>query len=65
VSFATITLCVASQVFIVVSVYFFNGSAQKLLDIPSYTKNYFHCGMNQVLHMDMAVKTFSYVIYAP
>jgi hypothetical protein len=36
VSFATITLCVASQrVFIVVSVYFVIDSVRKLLDIPS------------------------------
>jgi hypothetical protein len=34
VSFATITLCVAYQVFIV---YFVIDSVQKLLDIPSYT----------------------------
>jgi len=37
VSFAAITLCVASQrVFIVVSVYFVIDSVRKLLDIPSY-----------------------------
>jgi hypothetical protein len=37
VSFAVITLCVASErVFIVVSVYFVIDSDQKLLDIPSY-----------------------------
>jgi hypothetical protein len=37
VSFAAITLCVASQqVFIVVSVYFVIDSARKLLDTPSY-----------------------------
>jgi hypothetical protein len=37
VSFAAITLCIASQwVFIVVSVYFVIGSARKLLDTPSY-----------------------------
>jgi hypothetical protein len=39
VSFAAITLCVASQrVFIVVVVYFVIDSVRKLLDIPSYTK---------------------------
>jgi hypothetical protein len=38
VSFAAITLCVASQrVFIVVSVYFIIDSVRKLLDTPSYT----------------------------
>jgi hypothetical protein len=37
VSFAFITLCVASQrVFIVVSVYFFIDSVRKLSDTPSY-----------------------------
>jgi hypothetical protein len=37
VSFAAITLCVASQrLFIVVSVYFVIDSVRKLLDIPSY-----------------------------
>jgi hypothetical protein len=37
VSFAAITLCVASQrVFIVVSVYFVIDSVRKLLDTPSY-----------------------------
>jgi hypothetical protein len=36
-SFATITLCVASQrVFIVVFVYFVIDSDRKLLDTPSY-----------------------------
>jgi hypothetical protein len=37
VSFATMTLCLASQqVFIVVVVYFIIDSVQKLLDTPSY-----------------------------
>jgi hypothetical protein len=36
VSFAAITLCVASPVYIVVA-YFFFDSVRKLLDIPSYT----------------------------
>jgi hypothetical protein len=37
VSFAAITLCVASQlVLIVVSVYFVIDSVRKLLDTPSY-----------------------------
>jgi hypothetical protein len=37
VSFAAITLCVASQrVFVVVVVYFVIDSVRKLLDIPSY-----------------------------
>jgi hypothetical protein len=37
VSFAAITLCVASQrVFIVVSLYFVVDSVRKLLDTPSY-----------------------------
>jgi hypothetical protein len=37
VSFAAITLCVASQrVFIVVSVYFVIDLVRKLLDTPSY-----------------------------
>jgi hypothetical protein len=36
-SFAALTLCVASQrVFIVVSVYFVIDSVRKLLDTPSY-----------------------------
>jgi hypothetical protein len=39
VSFAAITLCVASQrVFVVVSIYFFIGSVRKLLESPSYVK---------------------------
>jgi hypothetical protein len=38
VSFASITLSIASQrVFIVVSIYFVIESVRKLLDIPSYT----------------------------
>jgi hypothetical protein len=37
VSFAAITLCVNSQVFIVVSIYFIINSVQKLLDTSSYT----------------------------
>jgi hypothetical protein len=38
VSFAAITLCIASKrVFIVVSVYFVIDSVRKLLDTPSYT----------------------------
>jgi hypothetical protein len=36
VSFATITLCVASRVFVVVSVYFVIDSVQKFLDKPLY-----------------------------
>jgi hypothetical protein len=41
VSFAAITLCVASQrVFIVVSVYFVIDSVRKLLDTPSYNTIY-------------------------
>jgi hypothetical protein len=36
VSFAAITLCDASQVFTVVSVYFVIDSIRKLLDTPSY-----------------------------
>jgi hypothetical protein len=36
VSFAAITLCVASQVFIVVIVYFVIDSVWKLLDTPLY-----------------------------
>jgi len=43
-SFATITLCVASQRdFIVVSVYFLIDSVRKLLDTPSY-----HCQEGEV-----------------
>jgi hypothetical protein len=39
VSFAAITVCVASQrVFIVVSVYFVIDSVRKLLDTPSYMR---------------------------
>jgi hypothetical protein len=39
-SFAAITLCVASQrVFIVVRVYFIIDSVRKLLDTPSYLVN--------------------------
>jgi hypothetical protein len=38
VSFAAITLCVASQlVFIDVSIYFVIDSVRKILDTPSYT----------------------------
>jgi hypothetical protein len=36
-SFATITLCVASQQVLIVVVYFVINSVQKLLDIPSYS----------------------------
>jgi hypothetical protein len=40
VSFAAITLCVASQrVFIVVSVYFVIDSVRKLFDSPSYVQD--------------------------
>jgi len=42
VSFAAITLCVASQrVFIVVSVHFVIDSVRKLLDTPSYIRTFF------------------------
>jgi hypothetical protein len=42
VSFAAITLCVASQrVFIFVSVYFVIDSVRKLLDTPSYLPDAF------------------------
>jgi hypothetical protein len=41
VSFAIITLCVASQrVFIIVVIYFVIDSVRKLLDTPSYAQNY-------------------------
>jgi hypothetical protein len=41
VSFATITLRVASQqVFIIVVVYFIIDSVQKLLDTPMYVSNF-------------------------
>jgi hypothetical protein len=54
VSFAAITLCVASQcVFIVVVVDFFIDSVRKLLDTPSYMKLLYSivkfmpgCGLN-------------------
>jgi hypothetical protein len=36
-SFAAMTLCVASRVFIVVSIYFVTDSFQKLLDTPSWS----------------------------
>jgi len=40
VSFAAITLCVASQlVFIIIVVYFVIDSVRKLVDIPSYIAN--------------------------
>jgi hypothetical protein len=39
VSFAAITLCVASQRMFIVVVYFVINSARKLLDTPSYTTN--------------------------
>jgi hypothetical protein len=43
VSFAAITLCVASQrVFIVVSVYFVIDSVRKRLDTPSYSGSGVH-----------------------
>jgi hypothetical protein len=49
VSFAAITLCVASQrVFIVVSIYFVIDSVRKILDTPSYTR---HC--LSVFHINM------------
>jgi hypothetical protein len=42
VSFAAITLCVASQrVFIVVAAYFVMDPVRKLLDTPSYAKYFF------------------------
>jgi len=41
VSFATINLCVASQVLIVVTVYFVINSVRKLLDTPLYNSR---CG---------------------
>jgi len=48
VSFATITLCVASQVFIV-AVYFVTNSVQKLLDTPSYILKMFSLLMDSLL----------------
>jgi hypothetical protein len=52
VSFAAITLCVASErVFIVVSLYFVIDSVRKLLDTPSYDK----CSMFVVKHLSMYV----------
>jgi hypothetical protein len=44
VSFATITLCVASQrVFIIVSIYIFIDSVRKLLVTPSYSVHHKVC----------------------
>jgi hypothetical protein len=49
VSFAAVTLCVASKrVFIVVSIYFVIGSVRKLLDTPSYRETMLRAG-RQVL----------------
>jgi hypothetical protein len=48
VSFATITLCVASQVF-VVFVYFIVDSVWKLLDIPSYSTGEGHKTIDEFL----------------
>jgi hypothetical protein len=54
VSFAAITLCVASQrVFIVVSVYFVIDSVRKLLDTPSYVHHVTH-----VTHQVIQLLTF-------
>jgi hypothetical protein len=47
VSFAAITLCVASQRVFVVVVYFVIYSVRKLLDIPSYGNcNFIHVVIN-------------------
>jgi hypothetical protein len=61
VSFATITLCVASQqVLIAVSMYFFIDSVRKLLDTPSYcyklvTRNKAHHNLTSLsTHLDTA-----------
>jgi hypothetical protein len=42
VSFAAITLCVASQRVFVISVYFVTDSVRKLLDTPSYVADRNH-----------------------
>jgi uncharacterized protein HemY len=52
VSFATITLCVASErvfVVVVVVVYFVIDSVRKLLDTPSYTRAQFNKRINEKL----------------
>jgi hypothetical protein len=47
VSFATITLCVAfQQVFVVIVVYFVNGSVRKLLNITSYMTLLYRFGIS-------------------
>jgi hypothetical protein len=49
VSFAAITLCVASQRVFIVVVYFVIDSVRKLLDTPSYTPTLRHTNKNAVL----------------
>jgi hypothetical protein len=49
VSFAAITLCVASQrVFVVVKVYFVIDSVRKVLDTPSYTTRGWACSLDEL-----------------
>jgi hypothetical protein len=64
VSFAAITLCLASQrVFIVVNIYFVIHSVRKLLDTPSYTRphtgihyNLRNCSeMNSSMHIQILI----------
>jgi len=56
VSFAAITLCVASQrVFIVVSVYFVIYSVRKLLDTPSNVHTYIQAGRQADRQTDIPV----------
>jgi hypothetical protein len=48
VSFATIALCVASQLVFIVVVYFVIESVRKLLDTPSYTNRLIKAGHDLV-----------------
>jgi hypothetical protein len=58
VSFAAITLCVASKlVFIVVSIYFVTDSVRKLLDAPSYRR----CKLSTVVDMQVKVENIPFI----
>jgi hypothetical protein len=67
VSFASITLCVASQwVFIVVGVYFVIDSVRKLLDTPSHLIWTRHRHINNREYTDASwVSTFAFCLWRP
>jgi hypothetical protein len=64
VSFAAITLCVASQrVFIFVIVYFVIGSVRKLLDTPSYIDLYRVRSLASIQREQMEIEESRRILY--